>query len=413
MRPILGRAAVLAESASTPAIGFLLTPLIVGFLGVESLGHFIVAQAIVVAVAVGTAGSASAIVNAVASTEGGSTSADRVAAGRLLAALWCLGIILVFCGTGVPQWGEHLGVAPARVIGAAGVWGGLQAFAPVLLAPLKGQQKFIEAAGIELFSRLLVYGTFLFALLSRWQSELSGLLQVVVFGEVLALVFRACCVHVLCGASQAFFALPTRTGLGWTWRFSSGVLLQGVSGLAFNSADKFLVGLLAGPTMLAAYGATVQVVSLVHFVPAALAAIHIPRLVAARDNPRRWTSGVWALRKENLLLTSGMLFVVLFSLVLLGYVDSWPKLPVPEHLSLYGLILIAYISLAAATAEHALLTASARTRTAGNVALLAAIGAGSVLAAGLMLESLNLVAGGRLAFALSTLLGWRRAVPLE
>jgi O-antigen/teichoic acid export membrane protein len=215
------------------------------------------------------------------------------------------------------------------------------------------------------------------------------------------------------GSLVASGALPE---LRWVLHFARGVWAQSAAGLAFNTLDKFLVGVVGGAAILGGYGALVQLTSLIHFVPASVATVHTPRLIqTARDDESsvRFESLLQRLSREINLIVIALSVTVSVLGFFVWRFSLWPLLPLSEYWWTAVLIYVAYIVLAKAISCHSQLIAYGMTSSIGRVTLIAAALSSMTLCIGWMIESVLLLAVSRLVFSMAILIGWHQATKVR
>jgi O-antigen/teichoic acid export membrane protein len=415
-RPALQRIAVLAEAVSTPAIAFVMIPFLVATVGRTGLGQFVFVQAIAATMAVVGMGLSLSAINAVArhGVEGGSRQPGGALAALVVAGVAAALLALVSI-TGLPDWVASWGGVPAEIVRPGIVWAALQLPAPVLLSFLKGRGRFVEAALVELSAKAFVYGVFVVLLTHDGPSPLAGAVKGVAFAEALALGFRVLAAGRLAGGG--ILRLPQ--GLehyNALLRFSGGVWLQAGSSLVFNTLDKFIVGAIAGPAVLGAYAATATIASLIHFVPATVASVHVPRIAAAHaagDN----CGAIRARLAREVRILGLLLCACVVAVLWVGqHISVWPMLELPEQAGPLVAIVLAYAVLWLSIVDYSMLLGASRTRAIGSVNLVASLVASVLLVAGTLTASVLWVAAGRAFYAVVCTTGLRlraRSVGLD
>jgi len=406
-RPALQRVAVLAEAVSTPAIAFIMIPVMVATAGRDGLGHFVFVQATVATVAVAGMGLSLAAINAVA--RDGVPDTGRQAGGALAALAFAglaAGLIVLVAMTPMSEWVSGWGAVPSEVVRPGLLWAALQLPAPVVLSLLKGRGRFVEAALVELSAKTVVYGVFVVLLTQGGTVPLVRALHGAVAAEALALVLRVAVAGWLVGGGM--LRLPRGPGhYRSLLKFSGGVWLQAGSSLVFNTLDKFIVGAIAGPAVLGAFAATTTITSLMHFVPATVASVHVPRIATthASGGDLRVVRARLA-RETNALIA--LLGACVVAVLWIGqHTSVWPVLEVPEHSGPLLAIVFAYAVLSLGIVDYSMLLGVSRTRAIGSVNLIASLVAGVLLVAGSVAASILWVAVGRVVYAVVCTTGLR------
>jgi O-antigen/teichoic acid export membrane protein len=295
---------------------------------------------------------------------------------------------------------------PAEIVRPGIVWAALQLPAPVVLSLLKGRGRFVEAALVELSVKALVYGIFAVLLAGGGQSPLVGALHGAIVGEALGLGLRVVVAARLAGGG--LLHLPQGPGhYRNLLQFSSGVWLQAGSALVFNTLDKFIVGAIAGPVVLGSYAATATIASLIHFVPATVASVHVPRIAAAHATGDNCGQIRVRLAREMRIL--GLLLCVCVAAMLwVGqHISVWPMLELPEHAGPLVAIVFAYAVLLLGVVDYSILLGASRTQAIGSVNLVASLVASLLLITGSLIASIAWVAAGRALYAVVYTLGLR------
>lgn len=406
--PTLQRLAVLAEAASTPVLAFVLIPVVTATAGSVGLGHFVFVQALCTTMSVVGLGLSLSSINAVARHSAASSTrqADEVRAALVVAGI-AAALIALAASTPLSDLVARSGAVPAEIVRLGFVWAALQLPGPVLLALLKGRERFVAAAIVELVAKALVYGVLVAMLLSAEGAPLVPALEAAIVAEALALVWRWLAATRLAGGGLG--PVPrTQEEYRSLFRFSGGVWLQATSSLAFSTLDKFVVGVVAGPVVLGAYAATAQIASLIHFVPSAVASVQVPRIAAAQASAQGLANVRGGLAKEMRTLTLLLAGCAVAFITASQFWPVWPVLQVPGQAGPLAALIVAYAVLALAIVDYTMLLGTSRTRAIGTANLAGSLVACALLVAGAVAGSLLVVALGRVGYSLVCAAGLRR-----
>lgn len=303
-RPRLSDAAWAAlESLLYPMLLLGVTPMLAAALQPEGFGLWTLYLAVVAIGSAASAGTATAISTVIAQCVGEGRQADipghvrdalSIAGVRSGALALLLAVVSVPLSAGFERLGPMATVATVCVAGVAVAW--LEQLDQVHAAVWKGLEAFASAARAEVLLRVLQV-----AVLVAGVAAGAGVVVLIglhLLASILRLVIKR---HWVL---QQFPALnPVRTGSGGSGGFGGsgepggagqGEVLrrarwgwvQGISGLAFGSADRLLVGALLGPVAIAQYSVGMQLCAQIHAIIAAALSILAPavgRLKARGD----------------------------------------------------------------------------------------------------------------------------------
>jgi O-antigen/teichoic acid export membrane protein len=389
-------------------LAFVLIPVVTATAGTVGLGHFVFVQALCTTMSVIGLGLSLSSINSVArhSASGGTRQAGDVRAALVVAGVASL-LIMLAAFTPLSELVARSGAVPAEIVRLGLVWAALQLPGPILLALLKGRERFVAAAIVELSAKAAVYGVFVAVLLTSGGDPLVTALKAAIATEALALGWRWLAATRLTGGG--LLPLP-RTAAEYRalFRFSGGVWLQATSSLAFSTLDKFVVGVVAGPAVLGAYAATAQIASLIHFVPSAVASVQVPRIAAAQSSVQG-LAGVRAVLAGEMRALTLLLTACAIAFIVVGqFWPVWPVLQVPGQGGPLAALLVAYGVLALAIVDYTVLLGTSKTRAIGAANLAGSLVACALLVTGAVAGSLLVVALGRVGYALVCAAGLRR-----
>jgi O-antigen/teichoic acid export membrane protein len=276
-----------AEYVTYPALMLVATPLLLRSLGAQQFGLWSFQTAII---GVGTAinvGTSAAVLRAMSLT----SRRDRVLIGRVLSESLALAIVagaalsalvacvFVFGATNLfARMGTQSQVITAGIVGAMALW--LEQIDGVFSAALKGDQAFRRAASLELSSKALQL-TAVTAV--GWTTGRLGPMYVAF------LLTAAVRVSLKAQAVRRYFDVEIRprytksiellATAKWGW-------LQGLGGLLFGVADRFIVGAVLGAVALAHYSVALQLAQQVHALSASWFSVLFPRVAReTKDRP--------------------------------------------------------------------------------------------------------------------------------
>lgn len=248
----------------------------------------------------------------------------------------------------------------------------LQQLDAVLAATLRGLERFRRQAVVEVLAR----GTI--AVLAIGEAWLSGdVLRVLVVQCGLTAAFllvRFAALRRLLAGAPSFLA-PSREHFARLMRFGGWMSLYAIAGSAYASVDRLVVGHVLGAASAGHYAVEVQVMQLIHFVPASLFAFALPafsrlgastRAAEDRQALRRLLARYQAAACA-IAVALAVVLVAAWPWVLHAVAGGAPGASPPSDITTAALLAAGFLMLAASVLPSYVLIALGRSRTVALV----------------------------------------------
>lgn len=264
-----------------PLLVFVGTPWFLHRLGTEPYGLWMLIAATVGLGGILNSGTGTAVIKTVSVGVGradsplvsravGTALAIAIAAGGALAVV-VFGIFWVAGDQVFARMSDPGSLKLAGGVAALLIW--LEQMDNVFSSALKGAERFAQAAALEIACKtLLIAGA---SAVLYWWPSLAALYTALLFFTLVRLVVKA-------RAARSALALgslsPGVAGLDEVLHLVKWGWLQGVGGMLFAVADRFLVGALLGASSLAYYSIATQLAMQIHAATAAAVSVIFPRI---------------------------------------------------------------------------------------------------------------------------------------
>lgn len=287
LRPLALKASwSVAEQAVSPLLLIVLTPYLLGQLGIEQYGLWMLVMALVGMGQLASLGAGTAVIKHVSADLEKGEYADAVATVRAAVAIVLAGggIVTLVAAVAAPliaqtlfsKMGSVASVSPVIALGFLLML--VQELDNVFASALRGAQRFDLSARVEFLTRVVwCLGVVVLAWLYQSLTAILGgifVLSVIKAGfkayQVNRLFMVKTC-HVPC-FERSFIKRVAIFGK-WQW-------VQSFGGMLFSVADRILIGSIFGATDLARYSICLQLAQFTHAIPAVAAQVVFPWLSA-------------------------------------------------------------------------------------------------------------------------------------
>jgi O-antigen/teichoic acid export membrane protein len=404
-----------ADQGINPLVQLAITPYLLGRLGKEDFGIWVLAITLVSMSQLVSCGAGIAATKHVSADLGVGAKSEAIATTRAALTIAILGgacaavFAWVLAGPIVAAFFAHMGkpehIAP--IVALCGLAAAIQEIDNVYTGALRGAERFDLCAKTEVPTRL-VMGAIIVLLSWRVASVYTmfvGLMIMMTFKAAL----KATQVAILFKSATCYFPSFVRASLARVFRFGVWQWLQSAGSVLFTATDQLLIGSLLGATSLTRYSVCLQIAQYVHMLPSVMMQVIFPRVSALGSalDPRR---GNEILRSVTVLAISIALMLGLPVIVF-----AYPLLRVwigadfaADNYLLLIVLAVVHIALAVNIGGYFVLLGSGRSaRSAGIV--LAAGAAQSAFAIVIAPFGILAVACNRFLYALLTSFLYRAA----
>ncbi len=364
IKKLINPAWAIVEYAWYPSMVFAATPYFLKSLGPDGYGLWMLLSATVGVGAIFNVGTGAATIKLVAEKFGINGHNDLNAiVGNALAVAALSGGALAFFVLAVFRFGGGQLFAKMGddqlvfLTGAvAALLGWIEQIDNVFSASIKGAEKYGQVARVEMASKALQMAMALVAV--TLGGGIVAVFSVLIVISIFRLMVKARLARSLLGLSSI---RPRCAKLGMFLRLSKWGWLQGLGGIFFASADRFLVGSMYGASTLSHYSIVSMLPQQIHAMSAAGMSVVFPMVTRKRASDASFSLARPALTMLCCnLIVSGLLAIGLWffgeRILALWLNESLPA----DYLLTYKYLVVAYFLLTASVVPHFLLLGMGR-----------------------------------------------------
>ena len=361
-----------AESFASPAVLFLLAPILVSNIGIQRYGIFIFVTSLSAFFSFAGLGMNTAVTYDIAKKLPSSDLLDIKIAfsaalvmslvGTLIFSTFILFVSSAIAVKIIPDFfGWNLNFKFIPIVILILIFSQIDS---VLSAALKGLHQFKFSSIAELFIRF--FNLTLIALVAFYSKDIYLVLSSVIICSIISIVIRYLFLKNF--INFVFLDIKTLKKSGMhLFKVGKWMSLQNVAGNFYASFDKLIVGVFLGASELGSYSVLTMIAQLIHFIPASMLTFIMPKI--AMQNGRMSISNFKKLTLVTFLITLSVSFLLLiFKTVIFTHFSLHIK-----YIPLFHLIIISYFLLSLSAPSFYIAIAMNKSKTTSLISIISAI----------------------------------------